>query len=418
MRILRTASLILLCAIMVLSVSGARPAAAQTAEEIDALSILGNWPQYVPGDGPIGACPAGSAGPGGGTGGGDPSVESDNVRIAYEYFVAKNLAPFRSAAIVGNLYVESGVDPEINQIGGGPGRGIAQWSVNQRWQDLIRFAQERGGSERDLLVQLDFIWHEMTSVPPWNQTLPAIQGATTMNGPQGATFEFMDKYEKPGVPNLEGRESAARSILSLYGGSAPDSGPPGEGAAPAPGGGITSNGGANCGQASGGAFTGAPGQTKPQGKGFSLNENTDYSGTPCAPGSTETEIYRHSQANFQIRLCRIGSTGIIVASIISDRVVAMINAAAQSGITLNGSAFRSYERQLQIYTERGCPCNPPVARPGNSMHERGLAIDFTGAGGGTLRAGTPAFNWLSQNAAGYGFYNLPSESWHWSTSGG
>lgn len=421
MRIVRSIGLVLIVMTMLLSVSSPGRAYAQTPEEIQAMSLLGNWPQYVPGDGPLGLCPAGGTGAGGGGGvGGDPSVEGDNVRIAYEYFVAKNLAPFRSAAIVGNLYVESGVDPNINQTGGGPGRGIAQWSVGQRWAELQQFAQQRGGNERDLQVQLEFIWYEMTTVPPWNQTLPAIQAATTMNGPGGATFEFMDKFEKPGIPHLDARESAATSILQLYGNGAPDSGPPGEGAAPAPGGAVGAAGtGANCNQANGGgSFTGAPGQTKQQGKGFSLNENTDYTGTPCAPGSTETEIYRHSQENFQIRLCRIGTTGIIVASIVSDRVVAMLNAAAQQGITLNGSAFRSYERQLEIYTERGCPCDPPVARPGNSMHERGLAIDFTGSNGGTLRAGTPAFNWLSQNAASYGFYNLPSESWHWSTSGG
>ena len=27
------------------------------------------------------------------------------------------------------------------------------------------------------------------------------------------------------------------------------------------------------------------------------------------------------------------------------------------------------------------------------------------------------FKWLKANAARYGFYNLPSEAWHWSTTG-
>ena len=51
------------------------------------------------------------------------------------------------------------------------------------------------------------------------------------------------------------------------------------------------------------------------------------------------------------------------------------------------------------------------------MHERGLAIDFT-SGGRTLTRGSAAYAWLAANAGSFGFYNLPSEPWHWSTTGG
>jgi D-alanyl-D-alanine carboxypeptidase len=51
------------------------------------------------------------------------------------------------------------------------------------------------------------------------------------------------------------------------------------------------------------------------------------------------------------------------------------------------------------------------------MHERGLAIDFT-EGGRTLTRSSAGYNWLRAHAASYGFYNLPSEAWHWSTTGG
>ena len=42
---------------------------------------------------------------------------------AYDFFVAKGLANFQSAGIVGNLDQESGVNPGSVQYGGGPGRG-------------------------------------------------------------------------------------------------------------------------------------------------------------------------------------------------------------------------------------------------------------------------------------------------------
>jgi D-alanyl-D-alanine carboxypeptidase len=50
------------------------------------------------------------------------------------------------------------------------------------------------------------------------------------------------------------------------------------------------------------------------------------------------------------------------------------------------------------------------------MHERGLAIDFT-EGGRTLTRGSAGFQWLRANAGRFGFINLQSEPWHWSTNG-
>ena len=49
----------------------------------------------------------------------------------------------------------------------------------------------------------------------------------------------------------------------------------------------------------------------------------------------------------------------------------------------------------------------------------GLAIDFTGPNGDLVRSqDSPTFIWLWGNAARFGLYNLPSEPWHWSTTGG
>jgi hypothetical protein len=101
---------------------------------------------------------------------------------------------------------------------------------------------------------------------------------------------------------------------------------------------------------------------------------------------------------------------------------AMIAAAAADGVTLTGSCWRSNARQIQLRIINGCPdiytaspssCRVPTAIPGTSNHERGLAIDFDNC----HSRGTACFIWLSANAATYGFYNLPSEPWHWSVNG-
>ena len=57
-------------------------------------------------------------------------------------------------------------------------------------------------------------------------------------------------------------------------------------------------------------------------------------------------------------------------------------------------------------------CRPPTAKPGQSQHEIGLAIDFS-----NCSRSSACFGWLRGNASRFGYYNLPSESWHWSTSG-
>ena len=125
-----------------------------------------------------------------------------------------------------------------------------------------------------------------------------------------------------------------------------------------------------------------------------------------------------------------GGGSITVASSIAGSLQSMLNAASSSGINLCGGGYRSSDGQIQtrmnncgtsyyaIYEMPASQCSPPTARPGQSMHERGLAIDFTCNGGGVIGShSSPCFQWLAGNASGYGFYNLPSEPWHWSSNG-
>lgn len=115
------------------------------------------------------------------------------------------------------------------------------------------------------------------------------------------------------------------------------------------------------------------------------------------------------------------STGgaITVDSSIVDNVQSLLNA-APSSLNLCGWGWRSSQRQQELWDEHNCDtgCTVPTARPGSSLHERVLAIDFTSSGQTMQSRSHPAFQWLAANASSYGLYNLPSEPWHWSTSGG
>jgi hypothetical protein len=121
--------------------------------------------------------------------------------------------------------------------------------------------------------------------------------------------------------------------------------------------------------------------------------------------------------------------GITVNVEIASGVRQLVQAARRSGYELTGTGYRSTQRQIElrrqncgtsnyaIYEMPSSQCSPPTARPGNSMHELGLAIDFT-CDGALIRSPTSAcYQWLADHAPTYGLHPLASEPWHWSSSG-
>jgi hypothetical protein len=123
-----------------------------------------------------------------------------------------------------------------------------------------------------------------------------------------------------------------------------------------------------------------------------------------------------------------GGGSITVAGSIAGQVAALLGAANAAGVQLCGGGYRDPQEQIAlrmahcgtsnyaIYQMPSSQCDPPTAPPGTSQHEVGLAIDFTCNGGGVVTTGDVCWDWLSAHASEYGLYNLPSESWHWSTT--
>ena len=126
--------------------------------------------------------------------------------------------------------------------------------------------------------------------------------------------------------------------------------------------------------------------------------------------------------------CPAGGS-IEVAGDISSAVQRLLDDSFADGVSMCGGGFRNPEEQIAlrrancgtstyaIYQAPSSACSPPTARPGMSLHEQGLAIDFTCGGGGTVSRYDQCWDWLTAHAADYGLYNLPAESWHWSVDG-
>ncbi len=121
--------------------------------------------------------------------------------------------------------------------------------------------------------------------------------------------------------------------------------------------------------------------------------------------------------------------GITVAAGLADNLEQLLAAAEADGFNLAGGGYRSSDGQIatrqancgtsnyDIYEKPASSCSPPTARPGQSMHEQGLAVDFTSNGQLIQGRSNPAFGWLARNAGRFGLSNLPREPWHWSTNG-
>ncbi len=153
----------------------------------------------------------------------------------------------------------------------------------------------------------------------------------------------------------------------------------------------------------------------------------------CAAGTKDVGIADgyHGGVLIKIRLCAIpnfpsgssesqpgdkyyveGADGnALVNSRVSGAMLSLVNDAASSGNPLSAdSSFRTMEHQKSLYS---APHSAPVATPGNSNHQMGLAIDFANC----KTHSTACFKWLDANAAKYGYQNFPVEPWHWSPNG-
>ena len=133
------------------------------------------------------------------------------AKKAYNYYLNRGVKPNVAAGIVGNLYKESGLNP--NAVGdNGTAYGVAQWR-GDRLSNLKKYASNRGRSHSDLDTQLDFILDEQGE----NQVLTLMGNQS----PEVAAKTFADKYERPNpkYADYSTRSSVAKQLGQMkYGG--------------------------------------------------------------------------------------------------------------------------------------------------------------------------------------------------------
>lgn len=146
---------------------------------------------------------------------GSPTLTGNtNAEKVFRYLVDKEgFTPEAAAGVIGNLMQESGVNPKSRQYGGGPGRGIMQWTESERWSSLSAWANNSGKDPWALETQVEWMIKEMKSYGTYNR----IKGVSSY---KRAVEIFEKEMERAGTPNYPRRYQFAADALASFSGGA------------------------------------------------------------------------------------------------------------------------------------------------------------------------------------------------------
>ena len=183
-----------------------------------------------------------------------------------------------------------------------------------------------------------------------------------------------------------------------------------------------------------GGLTERPAEAIDKDRGWTLADGVDYSKYECDPRTQDMGPFTNATYGFTVRLCAItlntpgdnGDGGNQIASVISTNVMNMFEAAAKDGVDLGlsdgmrktgaaGYSQHKYGLAMDLGTPRGGQTICYGGDPRTGYGSEANAEAACSSRGGTHYA---AYSWLKANAAKYGIFNLLTEPWHWSTSGG
>jgi hypothetical protein len=150
------------------------------------------------------------------------SIDKNVIQMAKEA-KARGFNTNQTAAIIGNLYHESKLNPSQKQYGQGPGRGLAQYTKgDKRYEYMKKKSDINNKNVNDTSFQFNHILDEMLHSDPkiisnaWlghkNQ-----QDFLNTDDLQQATRMVSSKFLRPGKPQIKKRENISEYIKYLMG---------------------------------------------------------------------------------------------------------------------------------------------------------------------------------------------------------
>lgn len=154
-----------------------------------------------------------------------------NEQVIWNWGLEKFGNPYGVAGLMGNLYAESGLNPQnlqntyekklgmtdaeytkkvdngtyTNFVRDSAGYGLAQWTYWSRKQNLLQFAKLKGESIGSLSMQLNFLYQELTTSFP--QVVKVLKSAKTV---LEASNVVLLQFERPANQGIETQNKRAK----------------------------------------------------------------------------------------------------------------------------------------------------------------------------------------------------------------
>ena len=129
-----------------------------------------------------------------------------NAKYIYKFFSNKGWTKNAICGMLGNMYAESGIKADIDQIGGGGGYGLVQWTPKSHLTD---WANQRKLNWRTVDTQCQKIQYELEHGEQFYKTskfpLTFKQYIKSTKSPYDLAAVFVANYERPASPNYDKR---------------------------------------------------------------------------------------------------------------------------------------------------------------------------------------------------------------------
>ncbi|EIQ7102450.1 peptidoglycan DD-metalloendopeptidase family protein [Enterococcus faecalis] len=156
--------------------------------------------------------------PGDGSGGNDGDVPTElttekekNAWAVWQFLKSKGYSEQAAAGILGNMDQESGIMPDIDEGGGGPGYGLVQWTSPVAGESGRAYVQRLlaqagiGGDYRNITTQLKLLdWHMHNGQYIPSAAYPySVAEFKALTDIGTATMAFEANFERPAVTHPE-----------------------------------------------------------------------------------------------------------------------------------------------------------------------------------------------------------------------
>lgn len=162
---------------------------------------------------------------------------ADNAQTIWTYFKDRGFSDCGVAGLMGNLYAESGLNPQnlqntyekklgmtdteytnavdsgtyTNFIKDSAGYGLAQWTYWSRKQNLLNFAKSKNESIGSLSMQLNFLYQELTTT--YSQVVKILETATSI---LEASNAVLLQFERPADQSATMQQKRANYGQTYY----------------------------------------------------------------------------------------------------------------------------------------------------------------------------------------------------------